>query len=163
LVPGDTNAATDVFVRDRVLGTTTRISVSTSGQQGNADSSLSVISADGQSVVFTSDADNLVPGDTNQVSDVFVRDLVRGETGRVSLSSTGEEANEDSFNSAVSADGRYVAFDSAASNLVPGDTNDRFDVFVRDRLTGVTERVSLSSTGAEGDDESILPWMSADG
>jgi len=132
LVPGDTNDAFDVFVRDRVSGTTTRVSVSSSGQQGNTESRYPSISADGRHLMFRSGASNLVSGDTNGVRDVFVRDRVSGSTIRASVSSSGQQGNSDSFGGSISADGRHVAFYSDASNLVPGDTNSRYDVFVRD-------------------------------
>src|SRR5436190_2013155 len=82
-------------------------------------------------------------------------------TQRVSVSSTGAQADSSSVIRAVSADGRYVAFPSAASNLVPGDTNGRTDVFVRDRQTGTTSRVSLSGTGAQGNDYTFGGVISA--
>src|SRR5205823_3389651 len=124
LVPGDTNGKKDVFVRDRVARTTERISVSANDQEGNKASNEPSISADGRYVVFESYADNLVPGDTNGKSDVFVRDRVMKSTELVSVSLTGSTGNQDSYSSrstAISADGRYVAFESKADNLVPGD------------------------------------------
>src|SRR5262249_45096781 len=109
------------------------------------------ISADGRSVAFRSDATNLVPGDTNNRSDVFVRDLVDGRTERVSVGSDGAQVATGSTTSpSISSDGRYVAFDSTAVELVPGDTNGVSDVFVHDRLTSLTERVSLASDGTQG-------------
>jgi Tol biopolymer transport system component len=134
LVPGDTNDTYDVFVRDQQTGTTSRVSVSGTGEQGSDYSYDPAISADGRYVTFASGAWNLVPGDTNDTTDVFVRDRRTGTTGRVSVSGTGEQGNGESFSPVLSADGRYVAFDSDASNLVPGDTNDTNDVFVRDRV-----------------------------
>src|SRR4030095_2568428 len=95
---------------------------------------------------------NLVPGDANARRDVFVRDRLSGTTELVSSSSLGVQGNHDSDYTTLSADGRYVAFTSRASNLVPGDTNATYDVFVRDRLSGTTERVSVDSAGAGGDD-----------
>ena len=108
------------------------------------------ISADGRFVAFESLASNLVPGDTNGVGDVFVHDRQTGTTERVSVSSAGTQGNGDSAVPSISADGRFVAFVSVASNLVPGDTNGRLDVFVHDRQTGTTERVSVSSAGTQG-------------
>ena len=163
LVPGDTNGREDVFVRDRVTGTTERVSVGSAGEEGNSGSEWSAISADGRYVAFASRASNLVPGDTNGTNDVFVRDRLTGTTERVSVSSTGEEGNGHSGFPAISADGRYVAFDSWTSNFVPGDTNGSRDIFVRDRVTDTTERVSVSSTGAEGNDYSNFAAISADG
>src|SRR5262249_18468776 len=124
------------------------------------------IAANGGCVAFSSTASNLVPGDTNQTSDVFVSDRLTGTIERVSVASDGTGANEWSgdFGLCVSADGRYVAFASLASNLVPGDTNGYWDVFVRDRQTGTTERVSVASdgTGADSDSYGGLA-ISADG
>jgi Tol biopolymer transport system component len=158
LVPGDTNSRWDVFVRDRGTGTTVRVSLSSTGEQGDGNSGLHPlgISPDGRYIVFDSDATNLVPGDTNGVADVFVRDQLAGTTERVSVSSAGGEATERSgyYSVAMSADARYIAFDSDAPDLVAGDTNGFRDVFLRDRLGGTTARVSVSSAGAEGDDHS---------
>jgi archaellum component FlaF (FlaF/FlaG flagellin family) len=131
----------DVFVRDIVAGTTTRVSVASDGAQANGSCYEPSISADGRYVAFESLASNLVPGDTNAVPgdpwtglDVFVRDTVAGTTTRVSVASDGTEANGDTGEPSISGDGRYVAFESWASNLVPGDTNERYDVFVRGPL-----------------------------
>jgi archaellum component FlaF (FlaF/FlaG flagellin family) len=132
LVPGDTNHASDVFVRDLPSGTTQRVSVATDGTQANHGGDYLAISADGHHVAFRSDASNLVPGDTNGNYGVFVRDLQSGTTQLVSVATDGTQANDFSEALAISADGRYVAFDSYASNLVPGDTNRAYDVFVRD-------------------------------
>jgi len=162
LVPGDTNNTYDVFVRDRMTGTTSRVSLSSSGGQGNDGSSTPVISADGRYVAFESLASNLVPGDTNGY-DIFVRDRLIGTTSRVSLTSSGAQGNSSSSEASISADGRYVAFESYATNLVPGDTNGSRDVFVRDRLTGTTSRVSLNSSGAQGNGLSVQSAISADG
>jgi archaellum component FlaF (FlaF/FlaG flagellin family) len=136
LVPGDTNRWGDVFVRDLRSGTTQRVSVATNGRQANSDSNIPAISADGRYVAFDSTASNLVPGDTNNNGDVFVRDLRSGTTRLVSVASDGTEAKSGSGGAAISADGRYVTFSSAASNLVPGDTNNSADVFVRDLRPG---------------------------
>ena len=127
-------------------GSTTRVSAATDGSQGNGSSFVPAISADGRYVAFYSDASNLVAGDTNGARDVFVRDLQTRETTRVSVSSSGAEANGDSFAPALSSDGRYVAFSSAATNLVDGDTNDANDVFIRDRQGNTTTRVSVGFT-----------------
>jgi Tol biopolymer transport system component len=165
LVPDDTNGYRDVFVRDRQLGTTERVSLSSSGEQGNSDSAdFGVsISADGQFVAFDSCASNLVPDDTNGYRDVFVRDRQLGTTALVSLSYWGDQGNSDSRNPSISADVRYVAFESWASNLVAGDTNEAQEVFVRDRQLGTTERISLSSSGEQADYWSREPAVSADG
>jgi Tol biopolymer transport system component len=163
LVPSDTNGTADVFVRDRETGRTELVSVGPdSAPAGGGGASLS---ADGRFVAFSSVATDLVAGDTNGVPDIFIRDRVKGTTERVSVSSNGEQA--DGYNGgyppAISADGRFVTFDSGATNLVPGDTNASFDVFVRDRKLGRTERISTSSGGAQGDDSSFSPALSAGG
>ena len=163
LVPGDTNVSADVFVRDRKLGTTRRVSVSSTGAQGDSGSFGPVVSSRGRYVAFSSAASNLVPGDTNDSLDVFVRDRELGTTRRVSVSSTGAQGDSDGFGPAISSAGRYVAFSSAASNLVPGDTNAVQDVFVRDRDLGTTRRVSVSDTGAQGDSLSFDPAISSAG
>jgi hypothetical protein len=152
LVPGDTNGVEDVFVRDRLSGTTERASVSSGGvEQLNGNSSVGLaISSDGRFVAFTSPANNLVPGDTNLQPDVFVRDRTAGTTERVSVDSTGAQGNADCLLAAMSADGRFVVFGSRSTNLVTGDANGHYDIFLRDRLTGTTERVSVASTGTEG-------------
>ncbi|MDX3798899.1 hypothetical protein [Streptomyces sp. AK04-3B] len=163
LVSGDTNRVDDVFVRDRQTGAVTRISVDSAGVQANNASRNPSISADGRYVAFESVATNLVAGDTNRYRDVFVHDLQTGETSRVSVGRNGEQSDSESFHPSISADGRFVAFDSPASNLVFGDTNDIHDVFVRDRQSGETTRVSVDSNGRQGDDISQVPSISADG
>jgi PKD repeat protein/Tol biopolymer transport system component len=163
LVPGDTNAKFDIFVRDRDTGTTERVSVATGGAQADDGSCWTQISADGRYVAFESSATNLVPGDTYGKPDVFVHDRDTGVTERVSVSSAGAQAEGDSIRSAISADGRYVAFSSSAANLVPGDTNARFDIFIHDRDTGTTERVSVATGGAQANDSSSDPAISVDG
>jgi Tol biopolymer transport system component len=163
LVPGDTNGASDVFIRDRATGTTSRVSVDSAGAEADSGSFNPTLTGSGQFVVFNSDANNLVTGDANQQRDVFLRDLVAGTTERVSVDSSGFEGNGSSRLGAASADGRYVVFSSAASNLVAGDTNGRDDVFVRDRVLGTTERVSVDSSGVEGDSSSSVASLSDDG
>ena len=163
LVPGDTNGAQDVFVRDLKTATTERVSVSSTGAQGNDGSGLASISADGQVVAFASPATNLVPGDTNGVSDVFVHNLVTGVTQRVSVSSTGAQANGGSSDASLSGDGNLVGFSSAAANLVPGDTNAQSDLFVHNVTTGVTQRVDVSSAGAQANYSTGGGPISADG
>jgi Tol biopolymer transport system component len=162
LVAGDTNVS-DIFVHDRVTGITERVSVDSSGAQANGGSDHPSISADGQVVTFDSWASNLVFGDTNGWSDIFVHDRVTGITERMSVDSSGAEANSESWPPSISADGQVVAFGSNASNLVAGDTNGWFDVFVHERATGITERVSVDSSGAEGNRDSRWPSISVDG
>jgi Tol biopolymer transport system component len=113
-----------VFVRDRVAQVTRRVSVGPGGQQANGGSRKPAISADGRFVAFESSASNLVAGDTNGHIDVFVRDRVAQVTRRVSVGPGGQQANGSSRDPAISADGRFVAFRSLASNLVAGDPND---------------------------------------
>ena len=163
LVPGDWNGSQQVFVHDRQTGETRRVSVNSAGEQGNSVSYASTLSADGRYVAFVSDSSNLVPGDTNRREDVFVHDRQTGETRRVSVDRAGAQGNSNSYSPTLSADGRYVAFDSAATNLVPGDTNGYSDVFVHDRQTGETRRASVDSTGGQGNSVSFSSTLSADG
>ncbi|GAB6140141.1 hypothetical protein JCM14076_08700 [Methylosoma difficile] len=144
---------------------TALISQSSAGIQGNSHSSAdSAMSADGRYVVFKSTASNLVAGDTNSSSDIFVYDRQTGQTRRASISSTGVEANNDSQLPTISADGRFVAFNSFASNLIAGDSNAKIDTFVHDLQTGITTRVNVSSTGVEANGSSnYLPALSANG
>ncbi|MCB8926874.1 MAG: PD40 domain-containing protein [Ardenticatenaceae bacterium] len=164
LVSSDTNGLMDIFVHDRQTGQTTRVSVASDGAQGIGWSSIPAISTDGRYVAFESDATNLVSDDTNGTGDVFVHDRQTGQTTRVSVASDGTEGNDGAFHPDISADGRYVAFNSSASNLVSGDTNGRPDVFVHDRQTGQTTRVSVASDGTQGNNTiDNYPVISADG
>jgi len=163
LVSGDTNGFTDVFVHDRQTGETTRVNVDSSGTQANNYAHPPLISADGRYVTFSSYASNLVLGDTNVTDDIFVHDRQTGETTRVSVDSSGIQGDGYSGVPSISADGRYVAFESTATNLVPGDTNGKTDVFVHDRQTGETSRVSVDSSGGEAVRSSNTSSISADG
>ncbi len=163
LVVGDTNGTGDVFVRDRQLGTTECVSVSSAGVQGNADSTGCTITPDGRFVAYCSLASNLVTGDTNGYEDVFVRDRQLGTTERVSISTAGLQADYFSAVPSISPDGRFVAFDSYASNLAVPDTNGQPDVFVRDRQLGTTEMVNLSTAGLQANNATYGPAISADG
>ena len=163
LVPGDDNGATDVFVRDLATGELRLVSAAADGSPGNGRSGFPSISADGRFVAFESDAADLVPGDTNEVTDVFVRDLAIGETVRASLGQDGGEANGASLRPAIAAEGGHVAFGSLASNLIPGDANAQQDVFVRDLLAGTTELVSRSTEGVFGNNASFEASISGDG
>ena len=138
------------------------VNVANDGSKGNNSSKNPVISANGRYVVFESDADNLVAKDTNLSKDIFVRDLVTGTTQRVSVNSEGSEGNNNSANPVISADGRYVAFESDADNLIANDTNLAQDIFVRDLVNGTTQRVNLANDGSETD-LSSEPSISADG
>jgi Tol biopolymer transport system component len=141
-----------------------RVSVGPNGVEGNNDSLFPAISAHGRFVAFESDAANLEPNDTNGSSDVFVRDRQTGRTTRVSVGAGGAQGNAGSIGAGISADGRYVTFDSNATNLVPGDTNDLGDVFVHDRQTSRTTRVSVTARGAQAaGGNSANPAISADG
>ncbi|MFO1075566.1 MAG: hypothetical protein U1E17_23270 [Geminicoccaceae bacterium] len=219
LVSGDTNRAIDAFLRDRQAGTTERVSLGTGGVQGNGGILAAALSADGRFVAFASSASNLVAGDTNGWTDVFVRDRRSGAVERVSVTDAGAQGDFDSgarvaisadgrivafitradnlvageplcvvvvrdrqtgrnecairplgptplsrsVSVALSADGRFVAFDSTAANLVPDDHNRSTDVFVRDRQRGITERVSVDTASAEHRGESRNVSISADG
>jgi Tol biopolymer transport system component len=163
LVAGDTNGAADIFVHDWQTGQTSRVSVASDGAQGNGASYWPSISADGRYAAFASTASNLVAGDTNSMWDIFVHDRQTGQTSRVSVASNGTQGNWHSMRQSISADGRYVAFDSLANNLVPGDTNGAWDVFVHDRQTGQTSRISVASNGTQGNHDSGYPSISADG
>ncbi len=161
LVPGDTNGFDDIFVHDRLSATTERVSVDSAGGQGNNFSSSPRISDDGRFVTFLSAATNLVPGIT--AGQVYVRDRLIGTTECVSIASGGAQGNDFSANPSISAGGRFVAFESLATNLVAGDTNGVYDVFLRDRLHGTTERVSVSTTGAQATSGCTYAVVSADG
>jgi hypothetical protein len=142
---------------------TTRVSVATNGAQADNLSDTPRISADGRYVVFESHASNLVSGDTNGVDDVFVHDRQTAQTSRVSLASDGTQGNGGIDRPALSADGRFVVFESLASNLVSGDTNSTRDVFVHDRQTGQTHRVSVATNGDQGGGDSYWSSISGDG
>jgi Tol biopolymer transport system component len=161
-----TNLATsvgpwNVYVRDRVAGTTTLVSVSSQGDPGDGFSSTPAVSADGRIVTFSSSSSNLVADDTNtcpgvggNCPDVFAHDRQTGITERVSVSTSGAQTDGYSQDASINADGRFITFWSHASNLVPGDSNSCLtylpscpDVFLRDRLTGATTRLSVDSAG----------------
>ena len=163
LVAGDSNGFQDVFLHDRTTGVTERMSIDSFGAEANGWSQLPTLTPDGQIVVFTSNASNLITGDSNGTRDVFVHDRSTGTTERISVGSSGAAANGVSDEASISADGQIVAFYSEASNLVAGDTNGKPDIFVHDRSTGITERVSVSSSGTQGDNLSGEPSISADG
>lgn len=141
-------------------------SANSAGAPGNGHSTACQVSASGRFVAFESGATNLVAGDTNDFRDVFVRDRWTSQTTRVSVSSTGTQANGPCRLGGLSADGRFVAFSTVANTIVPGDTNGQEDVFVHDRQTGSTARVSVSSAGAESNGWSNFAGrvdLSADG
>jgi cold shock CspA family protein len=163
LVPGDSNGTLDVFIHETQTGITNIVSVDSSGYQGNSGSEQPFISSDGSYVAFRSGATNLVPNDTNGTNDIFVHDMQTGITNIVSVDSSGNQANSWSAIPSISSDGRYVAFLSLASNLVTNDTNGTNDIFVHDRQTGATERVSVDSSGNQANDSSYFPTISSDG
>jgi len=164
LVPGDSGSYPDVFVHDTQTGTTSRVSVDSAGVEGNGSSVFPSISADGRYVTFYSTASNLVSGDTNGETDIFLHDTVSDVTTRVSVDSSGMQGDNDSFSPVISGNGRYVAFWSRARNLVADDTNLQDDVFFHDTITGNTARVSLDAQGAESmNGSSREPAISADG
>ena len=163
MASGDTNEEGDIFVYDRQTGEMELVSVASDGAQGDDWSWKPSISANGRFVAFASHASNLVSDDTNSVEDVFVHDRETGQTRRISISSDGMQADNWSESPAISADGRFVAFMSDADNLVSNDTNIDVDIFVHDLQTGQTERVSVTSGGAQGDGNSLDPSISAAG
>jgi Tol biopolymer transport system component len=147
LVANDANGASDIFVRDIAAGTTSRVSVNLAGGDADLPSTSPAISGNGRFVAFSSPATNLVVGDTNNLSDIFVRDLVAGTTLRASVSTTGGEANRASSGASLSRDGRFVSFLSDATNLVAGGSGFLTQVYVRDtqaQAQTTTRPVSLS-------------------
>jgi hypothetical protein len=165
LTPGDTNNLTDVFLRDRMSRTTTRLSVSTAGAQGNANSGVAAMSADGRFVLFNSRATNLIANDANGLgTDVFVRDTVAGTTTLVSTKTDGTQVDKDTLGYSISADGRFVLLTSL-SRYTADDKNNDTDAFVKDLKTGAIERVSKTSKGRDfpGGTDFAKASMSADG
>jgi len=160
LVDAPTSGIRDVYVRNLATGETELVSVAANGGAANGPSLFPSISADGRYVAFQSQASNLIAGDTNGASDIFVRDLVDGVTIRAC---DGVQPNSFSFNPALSGDGTVVAFASAATNLGAVDTNNFVDIYVCDLSTGIIERVSVGPGGLQGNGDSILPAISADG
>lgn len=161
-VAGDTNGVEDIFVRDLMARSTTRVSISSYGSEANGASGQPVISADGRFIAFTSHATDLAPEDDNGMADIFVHDRLSGMTTLVSAGPSGEEGNWPSSHPALTPDGRYVAFQSSATNLSPGDANYAEDIFLHDREAGTTVLISLANSGEQGDGPSTLPRLSAD-
>lgn len=149
LVAGEQTYFSQLYVHDRTNHTTERISVATDGSLANQAVYGTAMSPDGRYIVFSSHANNLVPDDTNGFEDVFLRDQLNGTTERISVASDGSQGNRRSSGQSISADGQLLAFLSDASNLVAGDTNNYTDVFVHNRVSGTTERVSIASNGAQ--------------
>lgn len=151
LVPNDTNDSSAIFLRDRQTGTTTRVSVGPGGVQADGGSGSPVLSSNGKFLAFQSTASNLLSTPTNSsLGDIYVRDLAAGTNELASVATNGGPAGSSSF-PAISSSGRYVAFLSLASNLVTGDNNQAFDIFVRDVVDNTTHRVSVNNAGVEGD------------
>ncbi len=168
LVANDTNFRPDIFVRDRSTEQTTRVSVSSSGAQGTGNAQLPSISGNGQLVAFMSDSLELLPGGTPQRFHIYVHDRLTAETARVSINAAGVPGNAASRQPSISADGSTVIFESSATDLVDGDTNSFVDVFVHDRVAGVTSRISVATDGTQGNGHSggdvvSRPRISADG
>ena len=168
LVASDTNNDRDVFLHDRVSSATELISQASDGTQGNFTSGgfgagPARVSEDGQYVVFGSFANNLVAADTNGFDDLFVRDRIASTTERVSVGDDEEEGNEHSLYGSISDDGRYVAFASAADNLVSSDDLGFADIFLRDREAGTTVRLSLAPNASEANGDSAFAMIAADG
>ena len=167
LVEDDTNYDRDIFIRDLVDNTTKRVSLGNDGSESNYNSYNPDVSIDGRYVVFESYADNLVADDTNDSRDIFVRDLFAHTTKRVSVSNDifGTQGNSGSYNPSISADGRYVVFESYADNLVSGDTNNSKDIFVRDLIANTTERISRTNNpeDSQANNDSYNASISVDG
>lgn len=163
LITGDNNNSSDVFVHDMQTGETKRVSVSGTGVEGNDLSRYPSISADGRYVAFESSSTNFAANDTNTYIDIFVHDRQTGETSRVSVSSNGTQATSSSRAASISADGRFVVWESDANNLVASDMNGFSDVFMKDRQTGATTLISVSSSGVQGTNSSSTPSISPDG
>ncbi len=152
-----------MFRHDRQTGETIRVSIASVGTEGNGPSNVGDISADGRYIVFDSNATNLVAGDTNGHGDVFVRDTQAGTTTRVSIANDESEANNHSTYPSISDDGRYIAFLSFASNLVTGDTNGTYDIFLRDTQAGTTTRINTATDGTEANSYSTFFALSGNG
>jgi len=161
LVSDDTNSAMDVFLRDTTAGTTTRASLNSSGEEADQGSTLPRVSDDGRYVAFRSFAANMIPADGNGENDIFLRDMQSGQTSLVS-GREGEEGTFGSGNPDISSDGRYVAFSSAADNLVTSDNNGFSDVFLYDSQTFENQLISQSG-GALGDNDSSEPRIAPPG
>ncbi len=162
-VPGDTNRTSDIFVLDISGRTIRRASLSSTNAEPDDACSYPSISRGGSRVAFESRATNLDPIDNNGVADVFVRDLTVRQTLRMSVTPNGTDANDVSEHPRISGDGRFVVFDSRATNLVVGDTNQVSDIFLRDIVAGVTRRISVSSSGAQANGASTFPEISENG
>jgi Tol biopolymer transport system component len=163
LVAGDTNGTADIFLYDTVSQTTTLISKDTASGPSNADSSNASISADGRYVVYESSASDLVAGDTNVTRDIFLYDTVTQTTALVSKDASGNPSNGISYSPSISADGRYIVYQSLGSNLVAGDTNSNFDIFLYDTVSQTTTLISKDASSGPSNDANLAPSISGDG
>jgi Tol biopolymer transport system component len=163
LIAGPHNGKRQIYLRDRFTNTTTVVSVANSGELGDGDSAWAAISQSGAVVAFESVATNLSGIDANELRDIYVRDLSKGVTERLTVAADGSETDGNSYHPSASFDGRYIVFHSDATNLVAGDVNLCSDVFIRDRVAGVTQRVSTNAFGVAGNGPSRHATVSADG
>ena len=163
LVVGDTNEFVDVYLHDRQASSTVLVSRTPSGSAGNGNSGSPAISADGASVVFESFATDLVGGDTNGIQDVFVFDVATAAVEAVSVGMDGTTSNHGGGDGRVAAGGRYIVFESRSSDIVSEDHNDRYDIYLRDVVSGTTSLVSRRPDGRPGDKSSYAPDISSDG
>lgn len=164
LVAADTNGATDVFLRDRQLATTTRVSIVDGGGESDGPSFLQDMTPDARSIVFSSDATNLIAAlDQNAVTDVYVRDRATAKTQRISVATDGTEGDADSTVASISDNGRYVAFVSAASTLGPNDSGVFTDIYLRDRTLSTTKVLTVGADTSEADGDSLNVSISGDG
>lgn len=154
MVASDTNGTDDVYVHDNQTGEKIRVSTTSTGEQAEGSSHNASFSGNGRYVLFESNAANLTSGDSNNNSDLFVKDLQTGTVTRASVSSEGLSPNGGSYGGAISFDGRFVAFTSGADNLVPNDKNRTIDVFIRDLVAGTNELISKSTKGIQGNNPS---------
>ena len=160
---GDTNGTADMFWKDMATGELRRVNVSSSGAQANGESTWPYVSGDGLTVVFSSRGSTLVTGDSNGNWDLFAHDITTSTTERLNVRPGGAQANSYVRSPAsVSTDGRFVIYASLSTNLVANDTNGKQDIFLRDRQSATTERVNLSLTGGELNDDSWVPAMTPD-
>lgn len=160
----DMNGVADVFVRSLVGGQTARISKDSLGNEGNDSSQTPSISADGSIVAFSSSADNLVAGDGNGRDDIFVVQVgIPSSIERISVTPASMDSDGNSFRPSVSPDGDYVSFGSAATNLVLGDTNGEFDIFLRNLMSDTTSLISLDQNGDPSNGGSLVSSVSRDG
>jgi hemolysin type calcium-binding protein/WD40 repeat protein len=163
LDPADSDAVTDIYVKNLLTGDVTLASASDSGTKSDGESSSASLSADGSSVAFTSHASNLDPADTDAVSDVYVKNLSTGEITLASTSDSGTKGDDISFEASLSGNGERVGFNSLADNLDPVDTDDIEDVYVKDLSSGDLTLASTSDTGVKGRDLSVGASLSDDG